>query len=59
MDIGNGKVPIGIPLGVVICHVLLQPAVQLCIAVVEEEVSQILLLDTIDHSFLSGSDRVS
>ena len=50
MDVGGA--PVSVPFGEVICHLLLQLAVQLHIAVVEDKVSQILLLDTIDHLLL-------
>ena len=41
-----------IPLGVIIRHILLQLGVQLCITVVEEEISQILLLHLVNDLLL-------
>ena len=41
-----------VSLGVVIDNVLLELDVQLCVAVVDEELCKVFLLDNINHRFL-------
>jgi hypothetical protein len=53
------RVCFGIPFGVVICYILLELAMHLCIDFVKKEVSQILLLNDMITQFLSLLDRVS